>query len=77
MYDFIMPKEKTIEEKIENLICKIYDFKCLIVLIANADFDSITSDDMSSVMNSLKIIILDIEEDIHYIQEKLNNMAAQ
>lgn len=70
-----MPKEKTIEEKIENLICKIYDFKCLIVLIANADFDSITSDDMSSVMNSLKIIILDIEEDIHYIQEKLNNMA--
>lgn len=72
-----MPKEKTIEEKIENLICKIYDFKCLIVLIANADFDSITSDDMSSVMNSLKIIILDIEEDIHYIQEKLNNMAAQ
>lgn len=77
MYDFIMPKEKTIEEKIENLICKIYDFKCLIVLIANADFDSITSDDMSSVMNSLKIIILDIEKDIHYIQEKLNNMAAQ
>ena len=72
-----MPKEKTIEEKIENLICKIYDFKCLVVLIANADFDSITSDDMSSVMNSLKIIILDIEEDIHYIQEKLNNMAAQ
>ncbi len=72
-----MPKEKTIEEKIENLICKIYDFKCLIVLIANADFDSITSDDMSSVMNSLKIIILDIEKDIHYIQEKLNNMAAQ
>ena len=72
-----MPKEKTIDETIENLICKIYDFKCLIVLIANADFDSITSDDMSSVMNSLKIIILDIEKDIHYIQEKLNNMAAQ
>ena len=72
-----MSKEKTIEEKFEDLICKIYDFKCLFTLFSNADFDCVTSDDMCSAMNSLRIIIVDIDKDIHDIREKLKNRTAQ
>ena len=66
-----MPKQKDVHENLEELLNKVDDFKWLFTLIANADFDSVPSNNMFGAMNCIKRIIEDIEKDIINIQIQL------
>ena len=66
-----MPKLKTVQENLEELLNKVDDFKWLFTLIVNADFDSVPSNNMFGAMNCIKRVIEDIEKDIINIQIQL------
>lgn len=66
-----MPKPKTVEENLEELLNKVDDLKWLFTLIVNADFDSVPSNNMFGAMNCIRRIIEDIEKDIMNIQIQL------
>ncbi len=67
-----MPKQKTVQENLEELLTKVDDLKWLFTLIVNADFDSIPSNNMYGAMNCISRIIVDIEKDIMNIQLQLH-----
>ena len=67
-----MPKQKTVQENLEELLTKVDDLKWLFTLIVNADFDSIPSNNMYGDMNFISRIIVDIEKDIMNIQLQLH-----
>ena len=67
-----MPKQKTVQENLEELLTKVDDLKWLFTLIVNADFDSIPSNNMYGAMNFISRIIVDIEKDIMNIQLQLH-----
>ena len=66
-----MPKPKTVQENLEELLNKVDDFKWLFTLVINSEFGSISSENMFAAMNCIKRVIEDIEKDIINIQIQL------
>ena len=67
-----MPKPKTFEDSLEELLNKVDDFKWLFTLVINSEFGSISSENMFAAMKCIRRIIEDIEKDIMNMQIQLH-----